>query len=172
MRISDVFRCGALVAALVCLLALARGSFDTGERTVPQAAGDDQEVLQDAQAPLEIVAPAPNPQPIADLLQVDVPTVKTVLASWGPGRFDVALDENGKAFRPDGRRAGSLIPAASGFAGVALRTGTGFGSVPYWNPQRCGHRDSGDGNEFRRAPRRAPCRETASDGHERSIIPG
>jgi hypothetical protein len=80
-----------------------------------------------------IVALAPNLQPIADLLQVDVPTVKSVLASWGPGRFDAELDKDGKAFRPDGQQAGTLIPPAFGLAGINLHTWTGFGSVPYWN---------------------------------------
>jgi mono/diheme cytochrome c family protein len=80
-----------------------------------------------------IVALAPNLQPIADLLQVDVATVRTVLASWGPGRFDAELDKDGKAFRPGGGQAGTLIPPAFGLAGVNLHTWTGFGSVPYWN---------------------------------------
>ena len=80
-----------------------------------------------------IVSLAPNLQPIADLLQVDVPTVKAVLNSWGPGRFDAELDKDGKAFRPDGGQAGTLIPPAFGLAGVNLHTWTGFGSVPYWN---------------------------------------
>ena len=76
---------------------------------------------------------APNLQPIADLLQTDVPTVKTVLNSWGPGRYDAWLDKDGKAFRPDGGQAGTLIPPAYGLAGVNLHTWTGSGSVPYWN---------------------------------------
>ena len=54
-----------------------------------------------------IVSLAPNLQPIADLLQTDVPTVKTVLNSWGPGRYDAWLDKDGKAFRPDGGQAGT-----------------------------------------------------------------
>ena len=80
-----------------------------------------------------IVSLAPNLQPIADLLGVDVATVKLVLNSWGPGRFDAELDKDGKAFRPDGGQAGTLIPPAFGLAGVNLHTWTGFGSVPYWN---------------------------------------
>jgi hypothetical protein len=36
-----------------------------------------------------IVALAPRLQPFADLLGVSVPTVRTVLRSWGPGRFNV-----------------------------------------------------------------------------------
>jgi hypothetical protein len=55
-----------------------------------------------------IVALAPNRQLIADLLKADVPTVKKVLASWGPGRFDAELDKDGKAFPPDGQPAGTL----------------------------------------------------------------
>jgi hypothetical protein len=80
-----------------------------------------------------IVALAPNLQPFVDLLKVDVPTVKKVLESWGPGRFDAELDKDGKAFRPDGKQAGTLMPPAFGLAGVNLHTWTGFGSVPYWN---------------------------------------
>jgi hypothetical protein len=56
-----------------------------------------------------------------------------VLQSWGPGRFDAHLFLDGKAFRPDGRTAATLIPPAFGLAGVNLHTYTGWGSVPYWN---------------------------------------
>mgnify|MGYP000919706982 CR=1 FL=1 len=80
-----------------------------------------------------IVSLAPNLDPFANLLGVDVATVKKVLTSWGPGRFDALLDKDGKAFRPDGGQAGTLIPPAFGLAGVNLHTWTGFGSVPYWN---------------------------------------
>src|SRR6185437_8520749 len=80
-----------------------------------------------------IVSLAPNLKPFTDLLGVDVATVKKVLASWGPGRFDAELDKDGKALRPDGKQAGTLIPPAFGLAGVNLHTWTGFGSVPYWN---------------------------------------
>jgi hypothetical protein len=80
-----------------------------------------------------IVALAPNLQPFSDLLGVDIPTVKKVLASWGPGCFDAELDKDGKGLRPDGKRACTLIPPAYGLAGVNLHTWTGFGSVPYWN---------------------------------------
>jgi hypothetical protein len=80
-----------------------------------------------------IVSLAPNLKPFTDLLGVDAETVKKVLASWGPGRFDAELDKDGKAFRPDGKQAGTLIPPAFGLAGVNLHTWTGFGSVPYWN---------------------------------------
>jgi hypothetical protein len=80
-----------------------------------------------------IASLAPSLKPFTDLLSVDVPTVKKTLGSWGPGRFDAELDKDGKAFRPDGKQAGTLIPPAFGLAGVNLHTWTGFGSVPYWN---------------------------------------
>lgn len=80
-----------------------------------------------------IIALSPNLQPAADVLQVDVVTVKAVLNSWGPGRFDAELFMDGKAFRPDGKTAAVLIPPAFGLAGVNLHTYTGWGSVPYWN---------------------------------------
>jgi hypothetical protein len=80
-----------------------------------------------------IVSLSPNLQPVADLLGVDVPTVKKVLASWGPGKYDAELDQDGKAFRPDGKSAATLLPAAFGQAGVNDGTYTGWGSVTYWN---------------------------------------
>src|SRR5688572_11819612 len=80
-----------------------------------------------------IVSLAPNLKPFTDLLKVDEATVREVLASWGPGRYDALLDKDGKAFRPDGGPAATLIPPAFGLAGVNLATWTGFGSVPYWN---------------------------------------
>ena len=80
-----------------------------------------------------IVSLAPNLEPVADSLGVDVATVKKVLGSWGPGCFDAELDKDGKGLRPDGKRACTLIPPAYGLAGVNLNTWTGFGSVTYWN---------------------------------------
>jgi hypothetical protein len=80
-----------------------------------------------------IVSLAPNKKPLTDLLQVDVATLDKVLASWGPGKFDAEVFLDGKAFRPDGKPAATLIPAAFGLAGVNLHTYTGWGSVPYWN---------------------------------------
>lgn len=80
-----------------------------------------------------IVNLAPNLQPVADLLGVNVGTVRTVLNSWGPGKFDAELFLDGKAFREDGKSAATLIPPAFGLAGVNLHTYTGWGSVTYWN---------------------------------------
>src|SRR5687767_8713255 len=80
-----------------------------------------------------IVALAPDLSAVAQLLQVDQATVRTVLRSWGPGKFDAHLFLDGKAFRPDGRTAATLLPPAYGLAGVNLHTYTGWGSIPYWN---------------------------------------
>jgi hypothetical protein len=80
-----------------------------------------------------IVSLAPDLRAIADLLRVDQATVRTVLAAWGPGKFDAELLLDGKGFRPDGRTAATLIPPAFGLAGVNLHTWTGWGSIPYWN---------------------------------------
>ncbi|HJT26086.1 MAG TPA: hypothetical protein VJ784_01655 [Pyrinomonadaceae bacterium] len=80
-----------------------------------------------------IVALSPNLTPVSSLLGVDVPTVKTVLQSWGPGKFDAELFLDGKAFRPDGKSAATLIPPAFGLVGVNLHTWTGWGSVTHWN---------------------------------------
>jgi hypothetical protein len=82
----------------------------------------------------QIVALSPNLQPVADVLGTDVPTVKKVLNSWGPGKFDAELFLDGKAFRPDGKSAATIIPPAFGLAGVNLHTWTGaWGTVSYWN---------------------------------------
>jgi hypothetical protein len=80
-----------------------------------------------------IINLAPDLSPFANALQVDEPTVRTVLQSWGPGKFDAELLMDGQAFRPDGKSAATLLPAAFGLGGVNLHTYTGWGSVPYWN---------------------------------------
>ena len=95
-----------------------------------------------------IVSLSPNLKPFTDLLGVDTATVKKVLTSWGPGRFDAELDKDGKAFRPDGGQAGTLIPPAFGLAGVNLHTWTGFGSVPYWNAYVAATEMHGSGTFF------------------------
>jgi hypothetical protein len=80
-----------------------------------------------------IVALAPDLSVVTNLLGVDDATARTVLKSWGPGKFDASLFIDGKAFRPDGKTAATLIPPAFGLAGVNLGTWTGFGSTTYWN---------------------------------------
>jgi hypothetical protein len=81
-----------------------------------------------------IVATAPDLSAFTQTLQVDEATVKKVLTSWGPGKFDALLNLDGKAFRPDGKPAATLNPPAFGLAGVNNHTWTGaWGSVSYWN---------------------------------------
>jgi hypothetical protein len=91
-----------------------------------------------------IVALSPNLQPVADVLGVNVSTVRQVLNSWGPGKFDAELFLDGKAFNPQqvshgvvtGRNvsAATMIPNAFGLAGFNQHTWTGaWGTVSYWN---------------------------------------
>jgi hypothetical protein len=80
-----------------------------------------------------IAAMAPDLSAVATLLQTDEETVRRVMRSWGPGKFDAILFLDGKAFRPDGKTAATLLPPAYGLAGVNLHTYTGWGGVPYWN---------------------------------------
>jgi hypothetical protein len=81
-----------------------------------------------------IIASAPDLSAFQKLLGVSEPTVRKVLRSWGPGKFDAELTLDGKAFRPDGKTAAVLIPAAFGLAGVSNHTWTGaWGNVTYWN---------------------------------------
>lgn len=76
---------------------------------------------------------SPNVTPLTQRLGVNESTVRTVLNSWGPGKFDAELLHDGKAFTPDNKSAATLIPPAFGLAGVNLHTYTGWGSVTYWN---------------------------------------
>ena len=80
-----------------------------------------------------IVALSPDLTAVTDLLKVDDATLRKVLNSWGPGKFDAEVFLDGKAFRPDGKSAAVLIPPAFGLAGVNLHTWTGWGSVTHWN---------------------------------------
>ena len=92
----------------------------------------------------KIVAAAPDLSAFVNLLGVSEATVRTVLNSWGPGKFDAELSLDGKAFNPqqvtDGVVTGTnvpgatLIPNAFGLAGFNQHTWTGaWGSIPYWN---------------------------------------
>jgi hypothetical protein len=80
-----------------------------------------------------IIALAPDVSVLTNLLGVDDATVRKVLNSWGPGKFDAELILDGKAFRADGKSSAVLIPPAFGLAGVNLGTWTGYGSITYWN---------------------------------------
>jgi len=81
----------------------------------------------------QIINLSPDLSPVASLLGVDEDTVRSVLQSWGPGKFDAELFFDGKARRPDGKPAATLLPSAFGLAGVNLHTYTGWGSVTHWN---------------------------------------
>jgi hypothetical protein len=92
----------------------------------------------------KIVAAAPNLSPFANLLGVSEATVRAVLNSWGPVKFDAQLILDVKAFNPqqvtDGVVTGTnvpgatLIPNAFGLAGFNEHTWTGsWGTVSYWN---------------------------------------
>jgi hypothetical protein len=90
-----------------------------------------------------IIALAPDLSAVANLLSTTQMTVRTVLNTWGPGKFDAELFLDGKASNPqqvtDGSVTGTnvpgatLIPPAFGLGGVNLHTWTGWGSVPHWN---------------------------------------
>jgi hypothetical protein len=80
-----------------------------------------------------IASLAPNLDPVAQRLHTDVATVKKAFASWGPGKYDAEILEDGNAFRPDGKSAATLLPAAFGLAGVNLHTYGGWGGVSHWN---------------------------------------
>src|SRR5688500_14049770 len=81
-----------------------------------------------------IAALAPNLKAYADLLGLPEPKLKEILLSWGPGKYDAELNQDGKAFRPDGKSGAVLLPAAFGLAGVNAHTYTGdWGNVTYWN---------------------------------------
>jgi hypothetical protein len=106
-----------------------------------------------------IVAAAPNLQPIANLLGVSVATVRQVLNSWGPGKFDAQLFLDGKAFNPQQVSHGvvtgtnvsgaTMIPNALGLAGFNQHTWTGaWGTVSYWNAFVANLEMHGKGNFF------------------------
>ena len=98
-----------------------------------------------------IIATAPNLQPVVDLLHLapqdaslTAQDVRSVLNSWGPGKFDAELFLDGKAFNQqqvtNGVTTGTnvsgatLLPNARGLAGHNLHTWTGgWGTVTYWN---------------------------------------
>jgi hypothetical protein len=95
-----------------------------------------------------VVAMSPTLKPLADLLGTDEATVKKVLLSWGPGKYDAELNQDGKAMRPDGKSAATVLPAAFGLAGVNLHTYNGWGSVTYWNAYVANTQMQGKGTFF------------------------
>src|SRR6266540_1701527 len=96
-----------------------------------------------------IISMAPNLSVYTKLLEVDEGTLKKVLASWGPCKFDAELNLDGKAMRPDGKSAATLIPEAFGHAGHNLHTWTGgWGNVTYWNAYVANLELQGQGNFY------------------------
>jgi mono/diheme cytochrome c family protein len=95
-----------------------------------------------------IINLAPDLSSVATLLGVPEATVRTVVKSWGPGKFDAELFMDGQAFRPDGTSGATLIPPAYGLAGVNLHTWTGWGSVTNWNAFVATLEMHGKGNFF------------------------
>ena len=95
-----------------------------------------------------IVALAPSLKPFEQELQLDDATIRKVLKSWGPGKYDAELNQDGKGFRPDGTTAATLIPAAFGQAGVNLHTYSGWGSVTHWNAYVANTQMHGKGTFF------------------------
>lgn len=73
-----------------------------------------------------IIALAPDLSFFANLLDLSQQTVREVLNTWGPGKFDAHL-------LLDGKNAPTLIPPAFGLAGVNLTTWEGWGSITHWN---------------------------------------
>jgi hypothetical protein len=96
-----------------------------------------------------IVALAPNLNAYASKLGLPESKLKDILQSWGPGRYDAEVNQDGKAFRPDGKTGAVLIPAAFGLAGVNLHTYTGaWGNVTYWNAYVANTQMQGQGTFF------------------------
>ena len=81
-----------------------------------------------------IIALAPDLSALEKALENDAATIRQVLMSWGPGKFDAELILDGQATNPNtGTSAATLIPPAFGLAGVNLNTWTGWGATTHWN---------------------------------------
>lgn len=76
--------------------------------------------------PGAIIAATPGVGALAESLGITVAMTKTVLNSWGPGKYDARTNQDGESFPV-------LIPPAYGLADVALETYTGEGPISYWN---------------------------------------
>jgi hypothetical protein len=121
-----------------------------------------------------IISLSPGLNAISKLLGVDDATTRKVLASWGPGKFDAELNLDGKAFRPDGKPAATLIPPAFGMAGVNLHTWTGgWGTVTYWNAYVANLELQGQGTFFDRRlmdAEKYPVATRSGFGNKRSAV--
>ena len=96
----------------------------------------------------KIITLAPNLKPLTDRLEIGEKDLKEALLGWGPGKYDAEILHDGKAFRPDGKTAATLLPAAFGMAGVNVHTYTGWGSVTHWNAYVANTQMRGKGTFF------------------------
>ena len=81
-----------------------------------------------------IISLTDNALPIANMLHVTEPALRSVLSQWGPGRFPAILFMDGKPVNTQtGKIAANLIPAAFGLKNIELTTYTGWGDISYWN---------------------------------------
>jgi hypothetical protein len=76
--------------------------------------------------PGAIIAATPGVGALAASLGLTTAKAKAALTSWGPGRYDARLNQDGENFPV-------WIPPAYGLADVALETYTGEGPISYWN---------------------------------------
>jgi hypothetical protein len=119
-----------------------------------------------------VVDLSPDLSSVATLLGIPEADVRTVLRSWGPGKFDAQLFLDGKAVNTaTGQSSATLIPPAFGLAGVNLHTWTGWGSVANWNAFVANLEMHGKGTYF--DPRlddaaRFPVAQRAGLGHVRN----
>jgi mono/diheme cytochrome c family protein len=67
-----------------------------------------------------------NPGAIVALSPAVSPAVKAILQTWGPGKYDPRINE-------DGQNTPLVIPPAYGLLGVDKETYTAEGPVSYWN---------------------------------------
>jgi mono/diheme cytochrome c family protein len=76
--------------------------------------------------PGAIIAATPGVGALATSLGITTAQAKAALTSWGPGRYDARLNQDGESFPV-------WIPPAYGLADVELETYTGEGPISYWN---------------------------------------
>ena len=81
-----------------------------------------------------IISVAPDLSVFTELLGASDATVRSVLTSWGPGKFDAFMHLDGKTARPDGKPGAVLIPPLFGLQGVGLMTWNGFSGLNAWVP--------------------------------------
>jgi hypothetical protein len=96
----------------------------------------------------KIISLAPDLKPLTDRLGVSEADLKKALLSWGPGKYDAEVLHDGKAARPDGKSAATLLPPAFGHLGINLHTYTGWGSVTHWNAYVANTQMRGKGTFF------------------------